>query len=167
MREHDGLARELTLGAAAGLAATWVMGRATTFLYEREDERARQREDAARGGRPAYGIAAEKAAAALGIRLSDAAREKLGAGIHWALGAGAGAAYGVLRRRVPHADAGQGLAYGAAFFAVMDEGANTALGLTPPPAAFPWQAHARGLAGHLVYGLVTDTLLDAADRVRH
>ncbi len=166
MREHDGLLVDLALGAAAGLAATWVMNQATTFLYEREDPEAREREDAARGGKTAYGIAAEKAAGALGIRLSPAVRKKLGTGIHWALGAGGGAAYGVLRRRVPLLDAGQGLAYGAAFFAVMDEGANTALGLTPPPRAFPWQAHARGLAGHLVYGVVTDTLLDAADRVR-
>ncbi len=167
MRDGTPVLMDLALGAVAGVAATWVMNRATTFLYEREDEQARQREDAARGGKTAYGIAAEKATAALGIRLSDSAQRKLGTGIHWALGAGGGAAYGVLRRRVPHADAGQGLAYGAAFFAVMDEGANTALRLTPPPAAFPWQAHARGLAGHLVYGVVTDTLLDAADRVRH
>ncbi len=166
MRDGTPVLMDLALGAVAGVAATWVMNRATTFLYEREDERARQREDAARGGRTAYGIAAGKAAAALGVRLSDSAQKKLGTAIHWAIGAGGGAAYGVLRRRVPHADAGQGLAYGAAFFAVMDEGANTALGLTPPPAAFPWQAHARGLAGHLVYGLVTETLLDAADRVR-
>ncbi len=166
MREHDGLLTDLALGAAAGLAATWAMGRATTFLYEREDPQARQREDAARGGRTAYGIAAEKAAGAVGVRLSPDARKKLGTGIHWARGAGAGAAYGALRRRLPLLDAGQGLAFGAGFFALVDEGANTALGLTPPPSAFPWQAHARGLAGHLVFGVVTDTLLDAADRVR-
>ncbi len=166
MREHDGLWTDLALGAAAGLAATWVMNQATTFLYEREDQQARQREDAARGGETAYGIAAGKAAGALGVELSPAARKQLGAGLHWALGAGGGAAYAALRRRLPLVDAGQGLAYGAAFFALVDEGANTALGLTPPPTAFPWQAHARGLAGHLVYGVVTDTLLDAADRVR-
>ena len=166
MRDGTGLLTELALGAAAGAAATWVMGQATTFLYEREDPLAREREDAARGGKTAYGIAAEKVAGAFGRQLSAERRATLGSGIHWALGAGAGAAYAVLRRRVPHVDAGQGLAFGATFFALMDEGANTALGLTPPPAAFPWQAHARGLAGHLVYGVVTETLLDAAERVR-
>ncbi len=166
MRDGSTLLGDLALGAAAGLAATWVMGQATTYLYEREDPLAREREDAARNGKTAYGIAAEKVAGAFGRQLSEERRAKLGAGIHWALGAGAGAAYAALRRRVPHADAGQGLAFGATFFAVMDEGANTALGLTPGPASFPWQAHARGLAGHLVYGVVTDTLLDAADRLR-
>ena len=165
MRDGRTLLTDLALGAAAGVAATWVMGQATTYLYEHEDLLAREREDTARGGKTAYGIAAERVAGAVGRQLSDQQREKLGAGIHWALGAGAGAAYAALRRRVPYADAGQGLAFGATFFALMDEGANTALGLTPGPAAFPWQAHARGLAGHLVYGVVTDTLLDAAERV--
>lgn len=41
----------------------------------------------------------------------------------------------------------------------MDEGAVYALGLTPGPANFPWQTHARGLAGHLVFGAVTDATL--------
>ena len=31
----------------------------------------------------------------------------------------------------------------------VDEGLNPALGLTPGPDRFPWQAHARGLAGHM------------------
>ncbi len=166
MRDGVGLLADLALGAAAGVAATWVMGQATTYLYEHEDPLAREREDSARGGKTAYGVAAEKVAGAMGRPLSDQQRAKLGAGIHWALGAGAGAAYAALRRRVPYMDAGQGLAFGATFFALMDEGANTALHLTPPPSAFPWQAHARGLAAHLVFGLVTDTVLDVADRLR-
>ncbi len=166
MQHTNGLLADAALGAAAGLAATWAMGLATTYLYEHEDSGARQREDAARGGNSAYGNAARKAAGLLGISLSPQMTRRLGSGIHWLLGAGGGAAYGVMRRRVAGVTAGQGLAFGAGFFTLMDEGANTALRLTPPPAAFPWQAHARGLAGHLVYGVVTDTLLDAADRVR-
>jgi hypothetical protein len=42
---------------------------------------------------------------------------------------------------------------------VMDETATPALGLTPGPRAFPWQAHARGLAGHLVFGSVANATL--------
>ena len=40
-----------------------------------------------------------------------------------------------------------------------------ALGLTPGPTAFPWQAHARGLVGHLTFGTVTDGTLRLLDRV--
>lgn len=163
----DDILTDIALGAAAGLAATWAMDRVTTYLYEHEDADAREREDAARGGRTAYEIAAEKAAAAVGRELTRNRRATLGSGLHWALGATAGAAYALLRHRVPHIDYAQGLAFGTGFFALVDEGANTALGLTPPPGEFPWQAHGRGLAGHLVFGLVADTLLDAADRLRH
>lgn len=60
-------------------------------------------------------------------------------------------------------DAGQGLAFGLAFFLLVDALADTALGLAKPPQAYPWQTHARGLAGHLVFGLVTDTSLDLLD----
>lgn len=160
------LAADVALGALAGAAATFLMDRATTVLYERQDDAVKRREDEARGGDTAYGSAARKLANALGVELSDAQRKAAGSALHWMVGVGAGATYGALRRRVPGAAAGQGTAFGTAFFLLMDEGANTALGLTPPPSAFPWQAHARGLAGHLVYGVVADTLLDAADRLR-
>jgi hypothetical protein len=60
---------------------------------------------------------------------------------------------------------GNGLLFGTAFWAVIDEGANTALALTPGPTAFPWQTHARGLAGHLVFGVAADTALRALDRL--
>ena len=165
MRDGNGMVTDLALGAAAGLAATWVMGRVTSYMYEHEDSTAREEEDAARGGRTAYGVAAEKVASAARADLSDEQIQKLGSRIHWVLGMGAGAAYGVLRRRLPSADAAQGLVFGTTFWGLIDEGANTALRLTPGPTAFPWQAHVRGLAGHLVFGLVTETILDAADRL--
>jgi hypothetical protein len=165
-RNHDGdLVGDLVRGALAGVAATWVMGQVTTYLYENESKAAREAEDEARGGKTAYGVAAEKAAGAVGRELSDDQRQQAGSAIHWVLGAGAGAAYGVMRSRVPAADAANGLLFGTAFWAVIDEGANTALGLTPGPAAFPWQTHARGLVGHLVFGVAADASLRLLDRV--
>jgi len=122
----------------------------------------------ARGQRPrgktAYGVAADKAAHLAGKELSKDERKQYGKEIHWALGIGTAALYGVLRPRVPHAGLAHGLAFGAAFWLLVDEGANYALGLTPGPTKFPWQTHARGLAGHLVYGSVTDVTLAALQR---
>jgi hypothetical protein len=159
------LAADLLKGAVAGLAATWVMGQVTSYLYENESSEAREAEDRARGDRTAYGVAAEKAAGLGGWELSEEQRQQAGAAIHWVLGAGAGAIYGAVRPRISAADAANGLLFGTAFWAVIDEGANTALGLTPGPSAFPWQTHARGLTGHLVFGVAADTLLRAMDRV--
>ena len=163
---HDAsLAGDLAKGAVAGAAATWVMGQVTSYLYENESKQARKAEDEARGDKTAYGVAAEKAADTVGRELTDDERRQAGSAIHWALGAGAGAVYGAVRHRVPAADLGNGLLFGAAFWAVIDEGANTALGLTPGPTAFPWQTHARGLAGHLVFGVAADAALRALDGV--
>lgn len=152
-------------GAVAGAAATWVMGQVTSYLYEHEDKQARQMEDDARGGKTAYGVAAEKAAGAVGRELSEDERKRIGSAIHWVLGAGAGAVYGATRGRLAGADAAGGLVFGLAFWLLIDEGANVALGLTPGPTEFPWQAHARGLAGHLVFGVATEAALAVADRV--
>ncbi len=160
---HGSVLGDAAKGALAGVAATWVMGKATSYLYEQESKAAREQEDQVRGGKTAYGTAAEKVAAAAGQELSEDERKKYGSAIHWALGAGTGAVYGVLRRRVPGADWGNGLLFGAAFWALVDEGANSALGLTPGPSEFPWQTHARGLAGHLVFGLVADAALGLAE----
>lgn len=153
------------LGAAAGAAATWVMTRVTTVLYENENEEARRREDETRGNKTAYHVAADKVAHALVKRdLSDEERERYGLAIHWGLGAAAGAVYGALYAVYPEATWKRGLLYGAGFFLLVDEGANRALGLTPDPRRFPWQAHARGLAGHLVYGLTADRVLRMIER---
>lgn len=151
---------DLTRGALAGVAATWIMGKATSYLYQHESKKASEAESEARQGKTAYGVAAEKAAEVVGQALSEEERKKAGQKIHWALGIGAGAVYGALRGRAPGAGWGHGLAFGAGFFLLVDELANTALGLTPPPTAFPWQTHARGLAGHLAFGLVADLVLD-------
>ncbi len=164
MKKRDDGIGDLMKGVLSGLAATWVMGKVTTYLYQREDDAARAREDAAREGRTAYESAAEKAAHIVGRELSDDERKRAGETIHWALGAGAGALYAALRGRVPAVDTAAGLAFGVAFFLTVDEAGNALLGFTPGPRAFPWQAHARGLAGHLAFGLTTELTLRLLDR---
>lgn len=158
-------ASDILLGAFAGAAATWLMDLATTAMYERESAETRKREDDARGGKTAYEIAAEKVAGLAGRELDEEQRKLAGSAIHWSLGVGAGALYGGLRRVLP-LGIGSGLAYGTAFWLVMDEGANTLLGFTPPPNRFPWQTHARGLAGHLVLGLTIEAVFDLVDAVK-
>lgn len=156
---------DLIKGAIAGAVATWVMGKVTSVLYQREDRWVRRQEDDARGGKTAYGAAAEKAAASVGHQLDDESRERVGAAAHWALGIGAGAVYAVLRRRFGSIGRTAGVGFGTMFWAAVDEGLNPLLGLTPGPRAFPWQTHARGLAGHLTFGTVTDGTLRLLDAV--
>jgi len=156
---------DLVKGAIAGAVATWVLGQVTTLVYERERSDAREREERVRAGVSAYERAAEKVASQADVSLSDSARQRAGSAIHWATGITAGALYAVARKRwYPVARTG-GLPFGAGFFLAIDEVMNPVLGLTPGPAVFPWQAHARGLAGHLAFGATTELVLTGLDRV--
>jgi hypothetical protein len=165
MRRNHNIAEALCMGAIAGVGATWLMTRVTTWLYAQESEQAKQRENQARGDRTAYEVAAERMAAAAGTQLDTGTRRTVGNAIHWSTGIGLAIAYAALRRRTPAVTAARGLLFGSSVFLVMDEFLNTALGLTPGPRAFPWQAHARGLGGHLAYGLATELVLEQLDRV--
>ncbi len=168
MKSDRSLCTDLALGALAGAAATWIMGKTPSYLYEKEDAQVRQREDQARGDKTAYEVAAEKAAHFAYSQLSEDERKKLGSAIHWGVGISSGALYALLRRRLAGGGPGRELAAGALFgtavWLLLDEVGNVALRLTPGPAAFPWQTHARGLAGHLVLGLATEGVLQAAER---
>ena len=164
-RDGNAVGRDLIKGAIAGAVATWVMGKVTTHLYEREGLSARRAEDEARGGRTASEVAAEKSARLLGKSLNDQQRQRLGSAIHWALGIGTGAMYAVLRRRFGRVGRLGGTGFGTAFWALVDEGLVSFLGLTPQPRRFPWQTHGRGLVGHLTFGTVTEATLRALDPV--
>jgi hypothetical protein len=152
-------------GALAGAGAGWLMSRVTTLLSERQDPAARHRETEALGGKLAYEVAAQKAARLMGRELVDERARTLGRRLHQALAVGGGAVYGAVRARRRRMGVGAGLLFGLGFFVLVDELANMALGFTPGPRAFPWQAHARGLAGHLTYGLATEAELRLLDRV--
>lgn len=148
-------------GAIAGVVASWVMGKVTTYLYEHQDEEATEREEEARGGETAYVTAARKAADLVGVDLDEEGSAKAGQALSWGLALDAGVTYALLRPYLPGSGAWRGLGYGIGFFTLMDELTVPALKLTPGPTAFPWQTHARGLAGHLAYGLTAEAVLQA------
>jgi hypothetical protein len=161
-----GWARDALMGAIAGAAGVWVMDRVGWFLYRREDPASIQQERAARveGKDPAH-VVAGKAAGALRITLSPPQPHPAGMAVHYGLGVVPGMLYGPLRHRVGGLRAGRGLLYGLGLFLLNDELLNPVLGLASGPTAYPWQAHARGLAAHLALGATTDAALDALDRI--
>jgi hypothetical protein len=152
-------------GAVAGAIAVWAMDRLDWFNFEHEDQQARHRTEAVRpdGLDPAH-VAAGRAAHALGGELHPAQPHPAGVAVHYALGIGPGAIYGALRERLPVSSKNQdflyGLGLGLGLFLVQDEGLNQAMGLSGKQKDYPWQAHARGLAAHLVLGLATNLVLN-------
>ena len=150
-------------GGIAGAVGWWVMDQALQRMYDREERSVRAAEDRARGGVPALERVAEAGGSTAGAELTLRQRQRAGTALQWTVGIGAGMLYGVLRSRVGAARAGRGLAFGAAFSLVVDEGAVPLLGFAPGPRAFPWQTHARGFVGHLVFGLATEATLAVLD----
>jgi hypothetical protein len=145
-------------GALAGAAATWFMDRVTTGILEAQPRDVTAQEEAARpNGKSSVTNLVDRVEAVSGLVVPTARRPLIEMVFHYALGILPGAMYGVLRRYLPVARLGRGFAYGLALFAVNDEYLNTKLGLAGPISAYPPETHFRGLAGHAVLGVATET----------
>lgn len=159
------LLSQLVKGALAGAVGTLALDAVTWFLWDREDPRALERERRARpeGLDPAHFVAG-RLARAIGTELEPRQPHPAGIATHFAIGVLPAALYGVARKEVPQVRSGRGLLYGLALFLAQDEAVNSLAGFSARPTEYPWQAHARGLIGHLVYGAVTEATLDLLDR---
>jgi hypothetical protein len=145
-------------GAVAGAVATWLMDLVTTALYEAQSEETNARERAGQAhGKSSVENLLERVESVSGITVAGDLRPAALQALHYGLGMGPGALYGMLRGRVPGIGAGRGILYGLTIFAVNDEFMNTALGLAGPPGAYPLETHWRGFVGHVVLGVATDT----------
>ena len=151
------LIKDALAGALGGALGTLAMEQAGTVLYAIESEDKKRREEELRA-EPPYQVMAAKAARAAGRELSDEQKKKVGMALHWAYGLGWGVLYGVLRRRSRPLALAAGIPFAVLFFAIGDEGLNWALGTTPPPREFPWEAHARGLAAHIAFTAVAEVI---------
>jgi hypothetical protein len=130
----------------------------TTRMYEAQPATVTRREEAAQvNGKSSVANMVDRLERTTGLSIPHARRATVENAVHYALGAVPGAVYGILRRRVSLADAGNGAAYGLAVFALNDEYLNSRLGLAGPFSAYPAQTHLRGLAGHAALGIGTET----------
>jgi hypothetical protein len=148
---------DIARGIVVGLCATTALDWLSMLLYEKEDAETRAAEERARGGRHAYEVAVARLSERAGVRLSDEAITTWGWRFHKAFGLAGGVGYLLLRRLFPRLRWGRGLAFGMAFFLVVDEILVPALALTPGPRAFPWKVHARGAAAHVAYGIAAES----------
>jgi hypothetical protein len=161
------MATDLVRGAIAGAVATWAVDR-TADVIEGRGELA----SAIRRFALGEGAAAKTASGQVVDSGDEGADAHAGAvtrrdsgPLRWGLGVGAGAVYGVIRPRVPLLNRRQRMGFGSSFFVLIDEGLVSALGFRAPPSAFPWNADTRGLAGHIVFGVVADATLSVLDRI--
>ncbi len=87
-----------------------------------------------------------------------------GEAIHYGMGAVSAATYGVLAEVAPIVTAGDGLVFGTGVWALADEWAVPAAGLSKSPKEIPLTTHLYALVSHLVYGWITETVRRAVRR---
>lgn len=173
MRRRGGILADLVKGAIAGAVATWALDRTADMIEGRGELGAavhgfvtgqgsgrpvgeRPGTDGSRDGAGEAGARGERQPSPPARRTNP---------LRWGLGIGAGAIYGVVRPRVPFLSRSERMGFGSSFFVLIDEGLLSGLGFQPPPTSFPWNAETRGLAGHIVFGVVADATLSVLDHI--
>lgn len=153
-----GAALDAAVGAASGLAASWVMSAAYRPIWRAGSEETRRRERDAQAGMPPATIrAAEVAAAAVGKEIPEERKGLGGWIVHYAYGIAWGGAFALAARALgARAPVASGLVFGTALWVISDEVLVPLFGFSRAPARYPATTHAKGLAAHLVYGVATD-----------
>ena len=150
----------LLRGLIAGTIGTWVMDRATWLMQDRQPGASLTRERAAwREGLDVPHVTEARLTRAAGRTARTRQPSTSGILLHYLFGIAPAIAYAGLRERDLRYGADRGLLYGLAIFGLWDETLSVALGIASPPGAYPWQAHARGLLGHLSLGVATHVAL--------
>jgi hypothetical protein len=160
--------RAALIGAASGLAASWVMnqywvleGKLKEEIQPNEQGReAEQQQEQKQHApeNPTVKVAESVSREVLHRDLRDGEKEAAGAAIHYLFGAAMGAFYGVLTEVAPATRSGFGLGYAAVLWLAADEILVPALRLSAPPTGFPVSKHLEGLGAHLVYGATTEAV---------
>jgi hypothetical protein len=146
----------LWTGALAGYAASRSMDAATSWFHARQSEASRRREEELAPGGALVQLG-KQLGAAVGRDLTDEAAGRVGVAVHRTLGMSYGLAASALVGRGMR-PVSAGLVVGTAALLLVDEG--TAL---PQMTAYPVESHARGVIGHMTFGLVTGGLLALTD----
>lgn len=151
------------LGAAAGAFGVWALDRLDWFMWRHEAPQARRRTTAVRpGGEPPAEVLVTKAEAAVGAEPSSRSHEALGQVVHYSIGIAPAIGYALFRDKLPGTGISRGALFGLGLFVAQDEVLNSVTGLGATPQRYPWQAHARGLLAHTLYGVATELALNAA-----
>lgn len=153
------------LGAAAGAFGVWALDRLDWWMWDHEDAASRARTTEVRpNGEPPAQALVTKVEEATGRGTSRETHELLSQLTHYSIGIAPAVGYALLRDKLPGRGVARGALYGLGLFAGQDEVLNAVTGLGAKPQEYPWQAHARGLLAHTLYGVVTELALTAAER---
>lgn len=153
-------------GLTAGAIGVTAMDYLVTWpMYKLEDTEAHQKEKELQPeGKWAAHVGVKKVADAIGARPSEDTIFYAGKIQHYMIGMAPSVLYALYYNKVPILKKSKGLLFGLGLFILMDEIVTPSLGLSGPTTKYPWQAHLRGLLGHLMFGVATHYALEAMDK---
>lgn len=155
------LLTDMAAGAAAGIVGGMALGGTAGFLYDLASPKDVAREQAIEPRNP-FVVLAQRLEGAAGIE-KDERREKLfELAVITTVSASTGALYAATARKWSLGWLAGGAVFGALFWAIEDEGLGTAMNLAGDNTKYPLEAHLRGLAAHVAFGVVTAGLLKAS-----
>lgn len=151
-------------GVIAGTIGAWIMDRATWLVQDRQPQQSLERERAAwQDGLDVPHVAVFRLGKTSNLGMKRGQPSTMGILLHYLFGIGPAILYAGLREKNLKFSADQGLLYGFTIFVLWDEVLSVATGIASPPKAYPWQAHVRGLIGHLSLGIATHIALTALE----
>ncbi len=159
----DGLWRDVAVGTVGAWVATKVMERVGGFIYERQSDASKRREEQLRPDPMPPITLVRKIADLFGQEVDDQRAESMGTWIHYGFGLVGGPAAAAIRHRRQLGGMSAGLVVGLGMALVVDEGLNYALGLVPPAPEWPAASHLRGVVTHVAYGLTLGAVLTLGD----
>lgn len=155
------LLTDMAAGAAAGIVGGMALGGTAAFLYDLASPKDVAREQAIEPRNP-FVVLAQRLEGSAGIE-KDPRREKLfELAVSTTVSASTGALYAATARKWSLGWLAGGAVFGALFWAIEDEGLGTAMNLVGDNTKYPLEAHLRGLAAHVAFGVVTAGLLEAS-----
>ena len=167
-RGHSDTGSKPLLGMCAGLAAGFLATLAMDGFQRLAKQAIASRGDEGAGNDQSSGgdheePATLKVSRRIGKRvlhrdLDDSSAQLASEAVHYGYGTLMGGVYGVLAELFPKTATASGAPYGAVLFALGDEVAVPALGLSKRPSEYPLASHAQALGAHLVYGTALDLL---------
>jgi putative membrane protein len=93
-----------------------------------------------------------------GGAISTTQAKAAGEGIHWLMGASAGATYGAVAEYYPQVTAKEGASFGVVLGTLTHEGLLPAVGLVAKPETQTPREQASEMTSHIVYGVVTEVV---------
>lgn len=151
----------LTAGALAGIIGGFALAGAAQTMYSLTSPK-KIAEETAIEPRDPFIVLAEKLEKLTGRNLDDSQKKIFEQCVATAISATAGVSYALLERKWKLNWLLGGVVFGALFWAVEDEGISPLLGLAGENTKYPLEAHIRGLAAHVMFGIVTAAFVKAA-----